>query len=87
VFIQSQYFWSIRGGAEHSDQATIDVSTTRKPAGTLYPVSVYSIRGMRDHMEDDFVVANDFAAVFDGHGGEAVSKYLRYVAFEVYIVL
>ncbi|GKY94439.1 hypothetical protein MPSEU_000409700 [Mayamaea pseudoterrestris] len=34
-------------------------------------------RGLRDYMEDDFFVASDFAAVFDGHGGEAVSKYLR----------
>jgi serine/threonine protein phosphatase PrpC len=28
-------------------------------------------------MEDEYVVAQDFAAVFDGHGGKAVSKYLR----------
>lgn len=79
-YSQYKQFWSIRGGAEHSDQATIDISLSRKPfAGTIYPVSVCSIRGLRDHMEDDFVVASDFAAVFDGHGGDAVSKYLRYV--------
>ena len=28
-------------------------------------------------MEDDFVVAEDLVAVFDGHGGKAVSRYLR----------
>jgi len=28
-------------------------------------------------MEDEFVTAHDFVAVFDGHGGKAVSRYLR----------
>lgn len=28
-------------------------------------------------MEDEHVIAQDFAAVFDGHGGPAVSRYLR----------
>jgi serine/threonine protein phosphatase PrpC len=30
-------------------------------------------------MEDDFFISKDgcFAAVYDGHGGAAVSKYLR----------
>ena len=28
-------------------------------------------------MEDEYVIAQDFAAVFDGHGGPAVSRYLR----------
>ena len=28
-------------------------------------------------MEDEFVVTNDFCAVFDGHGGDSVSRYLR----------
>lgn len=28
-------------------------------------------------MEDEFIAAQDFAAVFDGHGGKAVSQYLR----------
>jgi serine/threonine protein phosphatase PrpC len=28
-------------------------------------------------MEDEFVTTGDFCAVFDGHGGDAVSRYLR----------
>jgi serine/threonine protein phosphatase PrpC len=28
-------------------------------------------------MEDEFVATGDFCAVFDGHGGDAVSRYLR----------
>ncbi len=44
-----------------------------------YPVSVCSIQGFRSYMEDEHYVSldGDFAAVFDGHGGPAVSRYLR----------
>lgn len=36
-------------------------------------------QGQRSYMEDDFFISKDgcFAAVYDGHGGAAVSKYLR----------
>lgn len=44
---------------------------------TNLQVSVCAVQGMRSYMEDEYVVAQDFAAVFDGHGGKAVSRYLR----------
>ena len=42
-------------------------------------VSICSVQGGRSYMEDEFFVSRtkDFAAVFDGHGGGAVSRYLR----------
>jgi serine/threonine protein phosphatase PrpC len=46
---------------------------------STYRVSVSAEQGYRSYMEDDYYVSNDgdFAAVFDGHGGPAVSRYLR----------
>jgi serine/threonine protein phosphatase PrpC len=69
------HFW-LRGGA--SDPATTDVSACDWPQllGEL-TVSACSVQGYRDHMEDECVCAADFVAVFDGHGGNAVSRYLR----------
>ncbi|CAM9621520.1 unnamed protein product, partial [Chrysoparadoxa australica] len=41
--------------------------------------SVQASKGHRSYMEDDYFVSSDgrFAAVYDGHGGSKVSKYLR----------
>ncbi len=41
--------------------------------------SVRSYQGHRSYMEDSYVMSDDglFAAVFDGHGGSAVSGYLH----------
>ncbi|KAL7552755.1 hypothetical protein ACHAWF_015993 [Thalassiosira exigua] len=40
--------------------------------------STCSVQGERQYMEDEhFVEQGRFAAVFDGHGGAAVSRYLR----------
>jgi serine/threonine protein phosphatase PrpC len=38
--------------------------------------SVWSVPGERQYMEDEYYVSGDgsFAAVFDGHGGGAVSR-------------
>jgi serine/threonine protein phosphatase PrpC len=44
---------------------------------TNLQVSVSSEQGHRTYMEDEHVVAQDFCAVFDGHGGPAVSLYLK----------
>eukprot|EP00590_Aulacoseira_subarctica_P009093 CAMPEP_0172414894 /NCGR_PEP_ID=MMETSP1064-20121228/1496_1 /TAXON_ID=202472 /ORGANISM="Aulacoseira subarctica , Strain CCAP 1002/5" /LENGTH=487 /DNA_ID=CAMNT_0013151757 /DNA_START=81 /DNA_END=1544 /DNA_ORIENTATION=+ len=44
-----------------------------------YEVSVRALKGNRITMEDEYIV-NDggcFVAVFDGHGGSGVSRYLR----------
>lgn len=45
----------------------------------LYEVSVCAVQGGRSYMEDEYFVnqAGNFGAVFDGHGGPAVSRYLR----------
>jgi serine/threonine protein phosphatase PrpC len=42
-----------------------------------FPVSTCSVQGFRSYMEDEFIVTKDLCAVFDGHGGQAVSRYLR----------
>lgn len=46
---------------------------------TAYLTSVCTTPGFRPNMEDEFFLSMeaDFAAVFDGHGGRAVSRYLR----------
>lgn len=66
---------SQRGGilGKHGDNAT--AASVSSPL--LY--SVCSVRGERQYMEDEFFVSEEgkFAAVFDGHGGAAVSRYLR----------
>lgn len=43
---------------------------------TQIEYSTYSVPGERRYMEDEFYVSSDgtFAAVFDGHGGKAVSR-------------
>jgi len=62
--------FSHRGGGTQND----DVN--RAPN---YEVSVCAVQGARSYMEDEFFISQkrDFCAVFDGHGGEAVSRYLR----------
>ena len=49
------------------------------PEQSHHSVSVCSVQGGRAYMEDEAFVSqtHDFAAVFDGHGGSAVSRYLR----------
>jgi protein phosphatase 1L len=49
------------------------------PDAELYEVSVCAVQGGRSYMEDEYFVnqAGNFGAVFDGHGGPAVSRYLR----------
>ena len=53
---------------------------TTSPIGSrTYQISAGTEQGYRSYMEDEYYVSNDgdFAAVFDGHGGPAVSRYLR----------
>jgi serine/threonine protein phosphatase PrpC len=57
-----------------TDQSPKSYMTNR--LGTI-PVSVCSICGERDSMEDEVFTAVDLFAVFDGHGGAKVSQYLR----------
>jgi serine/threonine protein phosphatase PrpC len=71
----------MRGGTiQGPDLGTIDLSVDRKPLPLLLnecQVSVCSVKGLRSFMEDEFVSTGDFCAVFDGHGGDAVSRFLR----------
>jgi serine/threonine protein phosphatase PrpC len=73
-----QFWW--RGGHSHEKSVVnTDLSKMRPYPSTIlnYPVSVCSVQGHRDYMEDEFAIHSDFAACFDGHGGKAVSCYLR----------
>jgi len=49
------------------------------PSSQPFLTSVQAIKGHRPYMEDDNYVSQDgrFCAVYDGHGGAAISKYLR----------
>lgn len=49
------------------------------PAPAAPFTSVQATKGHRSYMEDEYFLSNDgsFAAVYDGHGGSSVSKYLR----------
>jgi len=46
-----------------------------------YIISTHSIQGKRNHMEDEYFVNSGkhdtFVSVMDGHGGNAVSKYVK----------
>jgi len=59
-----------RGGGTHNSEQN------KVPT---YEVSVCAVQGARPYMEDEWFISQkkDFLAVFDGHGGEAVSRYLR----------
>lgn len=72
-----QFWW--RGGHAQDVIVNKDLSKKRSSPSVIlnYPVSVCSIQGHRNYMEDDFAIHSDFAACFDGHGGKAVSRYLR----------
>lgn len=75
---QSRSFWMIRGGGVQKELE--DLSKNLPPIDPLlggFPVSTCSVQGFRSYMEDEFIVTKDLCAVFDGHGGQAVSRYLR----------
>jgi len=63
-------FWSVRGGEKEA------INTNGSPR--TYHISVGKEQGFRSYMEDAHYISNngDFAAVFDGHGGSAVSAYI-----------
>lgn len=53
----------------------------------IYPMSICSIQGKRHYMEDEYFTNQNgsFCSVFDGHGGSAVSKYLRQNLYARYL--
>lgn len=63
-----------------STESSKNNQRTTSPIGSrTYEISAGTEQGYRSYMEDEYYVSNDgdFAAVFDGHGGPAVSRYLR----------
>lgn len=76
-------FATIRGGGADSiaDQGSAEPASplAQQLSMVSYPTSAYSAQGFRSYMEDEYFISldGDFAAVFDGHGGPAVSRYLR----------
>ncbi|KAL3907429.1 MAG: hypothetical protein SGILL_008881 [Bacillariaceae sp.] len=54
-------------------------SSSTKYGNQRYQVSYSTEQGFRSYMEDEFFIAKngDFCCCFDGHGGAAVSRYLR----------
>lgn len=42
-----------------------------------YPVTGCAAIGWRPYMEDEALIQSDMVAVFDGHGGSSVSRYVR----------
>lgn len=59
-------------------------STTSK---AVYPLSICSIQGKRQYMEDEYFTNQNgsFSSVMDGHGGSAVSRYLRQNLYARYL--
>jgi hypothetical protein len=55
-----------RGGSSNTDQPSLNCT-----------YSTCSVQGERPYMEDEYFVSSEgtFAAVFDGHGGRAISRY------------
>jgi serine/threonine protein phosphatase PrpC len=75
---QSRSFWMIRGGGVQKELEDLSKNLPSiDPMLGGYPVSTCSVQGFRSYMEDEFIVTKDCCAVFDGHGGQAVSRYLR----------
>jgi serine/threonine protein phosphatase PrpC len=53
--------------------------TGRSNSSSVYKVDTYALQGSRPYMEDEYFVSHDgtVCAIFDGHGGSAVSRYVR----------
>jgi len=76
----------------NSENSKNNQRTTSPIGSQTYQISVGTEQGYRSYMEDEYYVSNDgdFAAVFDGHGGPAVSRYLRknlYANVQAYLPL
>jgi hypothetical protein len=75
---------SCDGSTTATSSTTTDgrIGIPSTPAPVQLPplfTSVQASKGHRSYMEDDWFLSTDgrFAAVYDGHGGASVSKYLR----------
>lgn len=74
-------FKFIRGGGMG------DIMGDGSSSSASFQVSSYAVKGGRNYMEDEHVIKNGgrFAAVFDGHGGSAVSLYLKQNLYAHYL--
>lgn len=76
--------YSIPNGGNLYDDDTEKKSS--QGTNRIYPMSICSIQGKRNYMEDEyFTNGGSFCSVFDGHGGSAVSKYLRQNLYARYL--
>jgi len=68
----------------HSQNSSQNTNTN---TNRIYPLSICSIQGKRQYMEDEYFTNQNgsFCSVFDGHGGSAVSKYLRQNLYARYL--
>ncbi|GFH44256.1 hypothetical protein CTEN210_00730 [Chaetoceros tenuissimus] len=76
--------YSIPNGGNLYDD---DEKKSSQSTNRIYPMSICSIQGKRHYMEDEYFTNQNgsFCSVFDGHGGSAVSKYLRQNLYARYL--
>jgi len=55
------------------------LETSTNGRSSCYKVDRYELQGSRPYMEDEYFISRDgkFCSIFDGHGGSAVSRYVR----------
>ena len=83
---------SVSGGNDNPMEST---STSNTPTSIMDSnkqnnellLSIHSVQGKRPYMEDEYFTNQDgsFVAIFDGHGGNAVSRYLRQNLYARYL--
>ena len=61
--------------------------TSSANTNAIYSLSICSIQGKRQYMEDEYFTNQNgsFCSVMDGHGGSAVSRYLRQNLYARYL--
>jgi len=77
----------IRGGGPQNGSLDHDLSTQHYHGQKSYLVSIYSVQNKRSHMEDEYFSNNqgNFVSIMDGHGGRAVSRYIRQNLYARYL--
>ena len=69
----------LKSSSSQTSQTFIPSQTSSANSNAIYPLSICSIQGKRQYMEDEYFTNQNgsFCSVMDGHGGSAVSRYLR----------
>ncbi len=70
-----------------TSSSTKDTGASSSHGRQKYHISICSIQGKRAYMEDEYYNNEDgsFVAVMDGHGGSAVSRYIRQNLYARYL--